>query len=244
MRPVLFCGERSSMNHHNHYYQHIAQKMAFGSLMAPDENVIRAVYLGPQQHTSLHHTMWLLGNRTQWQPGIGGGLWINGENTSVSTQCSGQAAAHRYITVPRKERFSKWENYKHPRAHTITRGEQNYWGSREIHVAKQKGWREEGVWKIWWFTSVCLCGRRRSAPSSRLLQLISPAVFHALSQLQQSTVFLNILQISYTRPHFTFYLFTLSCNVVVLKVESTPNLEIVLGGGQNGNSLFSVLFNP
>lgn len=27
--------------------------------------------------------MWLLGNRTLWKPGIGRGLWISGENTSV-----------------------------------------------------------------------------------------------------------------------------------------------------------------
>lgn len=27
---------------------------------------------------------------------IGGGLWIDGENTYVSTVCSGQAAAHCY----------------------------------------------------------------------------------------------------------------------------------------------------
>lgn len=62
------------MNHRGHYYQHIAEKMAFGRLMVPDENVIIAVYLGPKQHTSLHHTTRLLGNRTLRWPGIGGGL--------------------------------------------------------------------------------------------------------------------------------------------------------------------------
>lgn len=88
--------ECSSTNHHGHYYLYTAEKMAFGRLRAPDEDVIRAVYLGPQQHTSLHHTTRLLGNRSLWWPLIGGGLWIDGENTYVSTECSGQAAAHCY----------------------------------------------------------------------------------------------------------------------------------------------------
>ena len=45
------------MNHNGHHYQHIAENMAFGRLIAPDEDVIGVVYLGAQRHTSLHHTV-------------------------------------------------------------------------------------------------------------------------------------------------------------------------------------------
>lgn len=147
--------------------------MAFGKLLAPDENTIRAVYLGPQQHTSLRHTTRLLGNRSLWQPGIGGGLWINGENTSVSTECSGQAATHRYSKTKKREDFflnerNIYNNCLCPtqllEASRITEALEKY--------AKWRGWREEWAWKMLWFTSVCLCGRHSFA-SSRLLQLLS-----------------------------------------------------------------------
>lgn len=58
---------------------------------------------------------------------------------------------------------------------------------------------------MWWFTSVCLCGRCRSAPSSRLLQMISPAVLHGLSQLQQSTVIFYKFPTQEFILHFTYF---------------------------------------
>lgn len=67
----FFC---SLTNPRVYYYQRDAEKVAFGRLMAPDENMISAVYLGAQHRTSLHHTTRLLGNSNLWRQVIGGDL--------------------------------------------------------------------------------------------------------------------------------------------------------------------------
>lgn len=90
MHPVfLLCGAHSSVNHHgHHYYQHIAEKMAFGRLMAPDESVIRARL--PWSSAAHLPCIPLRGCQATE---LCGSLRINSENTYVSTRCSGQAAA-------------------------------------------------------------------------------------------------------------------------------------------------------
>lgn len=179
--------------------------MAFGKLMGPDENTIKAVYLGPQQHTSLLHTKWLLGNSTLWRPGIGGGLWINGESTTVSTYCPGQAAAHRYS---RTKKILKNENLNTLGPTPRLR--------RNICCKLERFGGRNGNERCGGFTSVCLCGRRSSS-SSRLLKLISPAVFHALSLLQQNAhiylYFTNLLHITpeFELPFWSNHKHAMSC---------------------------------
>lgn len=121
----------------------IGEKLAFGSLWLL---MIRDAYLGPTQpHTSLHHTMRLLGNSSLWLPGIGGGLWINGENTPAGTQCSGQACSPPLQSNQNRKESKIWKicGNNFPGPTQLLEGRQNQPGFREIRISQQRHWRDE-----------------------------------------------------------------------------------------------------